>query len=336
MRTAAICTVLSGALSFGLAACGGDDDDDAPAIDAGGDPDATPAPPWWQPRSGEASNWDIQLAAPFDVSAERVMYVLSLWDLVPEEIELDYGDGDPVTVPAGVLAGTIADLHGRSPAAIVLCHLDTGALELGRPDAAKFPGFEADPPDRPDPPAPGSVIGWSASGHPDERYLDIGEVARPELAGLIWKRLDLAAQIGCDGVATDRNDVITRDPGFDISTEEQVTWFREVADQAHARELAVGMKDGDTIPGHIDQLADAFDFLTVQRCAEFQSCDTTRPFTILDKAVFAIDYELDGELGEPQNPDILCPRQLEALVFDGLVKDAELTSGFRVQCGESD
>jgi Glycoside-hydrolase family GH114 len=313
-----------------LAACGGGGSggpDAAPAIDA--EPDATPPPPWWQPKPGEARTWDIQLAAPIDTGTLRAAYELELWDLVPAATQLDYGDGDPVDVPAGSLAGTIAALHGTTPPTIVICHVDTGAVELGRPDARKFPGYQASPPDRPTAPAPGSVIGWSTD-HADERFLDIREANRDQFAAIIWKRLDLAAQIGCDAVATDHNDMATSDPGFAVGVLEQGTWFREVATQAHARTLSAGMKDANELPGQVDDLAPDFDFLTVQRCGEYQDCDTARPFINLHKAVLAIDYQLDANGGV--DPLIACPRQQNAMISDGLVKDVALTSAFRVQC----
>src|SRR3954463_10476443 len=95
-----------------------------------------PAPPWWQPAPGEAADWDIQLAAtPFDISAARAMYTLDLWDAVPAATTLDYGDGAPLAVPAGKHPGAIAELHARTPPAIVVCQIGTGAIRLTDPDA---------------------------------------------------------------------------------------------------------------------------------------------------------------------------------------------------------
>ena len=111
---------VAAALAIGLAGCGGGHA--TPPIDAMG------PPTWWQPKLGEAKNWDIQLSGTIDVSAPRVMYDLDLWSLVPSQMTLDYGDGDPVTVPAGALAGTIAQLHARTPATFVICHVETGLL----------------------------------------------------------------------------------------------------------------------------------------------------------------------------------------------------------------
>ena len=286
--------------------------------------------PWWHPAPGEAKNWDIQLHAPFDVTSARTMYELELWDLVPVQTMLDYGDGDPVTVPAGGLAGKLAELHGRTPSTIVICHVDTGAIELDRPDARKFAGYQANPPDDPTPPNAGSVIGWSAS-RPAERFLDISDAHRALFAALIWKRLDLAVQIGCDGVAADRNDMITSHSGFAITPFEQGSWFREVASQAHGRLLSVGLLDANEISGQVDDLAADLDWGTPHRCGEYNDCDTERAFINLNKAVLAIDYATDID-GMAQSSTTTCPRQQQALVVDGIIKDAAETSMIRTQC----
>jgi hypothetical protein len=294
--------------------------------------DAAP-PPWWQPRIGEARNWDIQLAAPIDVSAVRAMYDLELWALVPSPTVLDYGDGAPVTVPAGSLAGTIAMLHGRSPRAVVICHVETGALELDRPDAAKFPGYDADPskiPNNPTPPSPGSVIGWSVAS-PAKRWLDIREASRSRWISIMFKRFDLARQIGCDGVEPERNQNAQFTTGFPITGADSYSWYDEIARQGHQRMLSTGMKNGTSLAGQVDHTAAEFDWLMIERCGEDDDCDSTRPFVNLQKPVFAIDYDTDLQ-GAPLPAATLCGRQQTAQIVDGLIKDTALTRTVRTPC----
>lgn len=310
-------------VTLGLAGAGCDNNKSHAHPEAG--PDSPAVDPWWQPEPGEARNWDVQVAAPYDLTAQRAMYVLDLWALAAAT-SLDYGDGDPVAVPAGALAGKIAELHASTT--VVVCRVRTGAIRLGDPDARKFPGFEASPPDRPTAPAAGSVIGWSTTD-PEERFLDIRAASRASWEALIWKRLDLAKQLGCDAVEADRNDMITSDPGFAIPAADQLSWYEEVARQAHQRELSVGMKNGTTL-GIVGALADDYDWLLVERCAEFDDCDRTQEFTRIRKAVFAIDYENDVD-GLPQPSSALCNR-ISATEVDGLVKDDALSSTFREQC----
>jgi hypothetical protein len=287
-----------------------------------------PPPPWWRPELGMAKDWDIQLAPPYDVSATRTMYDLDLWALVPAPTMIDYGDGDPVAVPAGALAGKLADLKGRGVR--VMCHVDTGAIHLADPDARKFPGFMVSPPDRPTPIAAGSVIGWSLDD-PMERYLDIRPVSRPLWTAIMWKRLDLAKSIGCDGVDGDRNDQALSDPGYTVDHDMQNSWYAEIVKQLHDRELSAGMRDGNDLPGQVDMFADDFDWLLVNRCGEYQDCDTTRPFIQLRRVVFAVDYQHDLD-GNANNPDIICGKQQQAQISEGLIKDDAVSSAMRTQC----
>lgn len=316
------------ALAIGLAGCGGGSKN--PAVDAGGDAaiDAMPPPPWWQPKVGEAKNWDIQLSGTtgaVDVSTPRLMYDLDLWALVPTATTLDYGDGTPVTIPAGALAGTIAQLHARTPATIVICHVETGALETNRPDAAKFPK---------------AAIGGAVPGLPLGKFLDISEVGRTKWMSIMFKRFDLAKQIGCDGVEPAHNDVASYISGFTIPTEESYSWYAEVAKQGHMRMLSTGMKDGDLLGGQIDMEADKFDWLMTERCGEFELCDNARPFINLQKAVFAIDYNFDSGddsvvppvAPKPQGSALVCMRQGLSMIADGLYKDVPLTKAVRTQC----
>jgi Glycoside-hydrolase family GH114 len=321
---------LTGLAWAGLSGCGGGGS--TPAADAPAD---TAAPPWWQPRAGEVKNWDIQLAAPIDTTAPRVMYQLDLWALVPAPTTLDYGDGSPVAVPAGALAGRIAELHARTPPAIVICHVETGALELSRPDASKFPGYNANPaaiPDDPAAPAAGSVIGWSVvPGMRGVRLLDIREASRAAWAPIMFKRFDLAKQIGCDGISPDHNYVVQYASGFDVTVTDSYSWYAEVASQGHARMLSTGMKNGHRIPGQVDRGADEFDWLVVDRCGEFDDCDLARPFLDRGKPVFALDYDHDID-GVAQSSTAACTRQTLATIADGLYKDVALTRNIRTQC----
>jgi hypothetical protein len=77
--------------------------------------------------------------------------------------------------------------------------------------------------------------------------------------------------------------------------------------------------------------ADKFDWLMVDRCGEDQLCDDTRPFINLNKAVFAIDYDHDAS-GAVQPSAPICMLQGLAMIADGIIKDAGLTSKVRTQC----
>ncbi|HEU0029554.1 MAG TPA: endo alpha-1,4 polygalactosaminidase [Kofleriaceae bacterium] len=300
-----------------LAGACGDDGPPAPAIDA--TPDAH-EDPWFTPTPGEAKNWDIQLAAPFDVSTARAMYILDLWDVTTAQT-ITYADSSTVSVPAGPLAGKIADIHAAG--GVVICHVETGAIALDDPDAMKFPGFAANPPDDPMAPAAGSVIGWSIGGDANLRSLDIRVASQPMIQPLIDKRIELAKTIGCDGVTGEHNDRVGSTSGFTITGDDVVAWYKAIATATHARELSAGMWDGNLFtPG----LVADYDWMLIERCAEFGDCDTSRSFTMADKAVFALDYDGGVTL------DLACLKWPMAQIGDGLLKDRPPTASFRMSC----
>ena len=301
---------------------------DAQPIDAHG-PDGRPA--YWTPAPGDAKNWDVQLAAPFDLKPQRTMYMLDLWDVVPASMQLDYGDGDPVTVPAGSQAGAIAALHATTPGTYVFCRISTGALELSRPDARKFPGWKSGLTTCPPSTAPLGVIGAAITA-PDECALDFSAAKVDTWSAIMAKRLDLAAAIGCDGVVGDRNDIAAYDTGFALGPNDELAWYEKIIDATHARLMSAGAKDGDEVPDFPDMLALDADWFVIQRCAELQTCDAARPFINQHKDVFAIDYQLNAGAGTGVDPAIGCPRQQNAQISDGLVKDEKLSSAYRVQC----
>lgn len=298
-------------------------------------PDA--APPWWKPAPGEAADWDIQLArTPFDASATRVMYTIDLWDAVPSATMIDYGDGAPVAVPAGAHASVIADLHGRALPSIVICHVATGAIRLTDPDAKKFPGYEATPPNRPAPIAAGSVIGWSITdADANERWIDIHEASRTKVLPLIQKRIDLALAIGCDGIAANRNDQLAYQgsPGHgfaDLTPGEYTSWSTELTGRAHELRISIGLRS--TANQTVDVTSGSvYDWLMTDRCAEFDGCDVAQPFLNSRKAVFAIEYATD-ETGTPNTVSSLCTTLSRARIEDGIVKDTALSNASYERC----
>lgn len=294
------------------------------------------APPWWQPAPGEAADWDIQLTAAatgFDVSAPRAMYTIDLWDAVPAQTMLDYGDGSPVTVPAGAHASAIAQIRTLATSPMVVCHVGTGAIRLDDPDAAKFPGYQS-PPNRPASPADGSVIGWSPTdADPMERFIDLHEASRAIVAPLIGKRIELAKMIGCDGIASRYSDQRAYQPnpghGFaDLSTTEYASWSREVAGRAHALTLSIGLRAA-TADG-ISNTAPIYDWLMLDRCAEHDTCDPAKEYLNRRKAVFAIEYDFTEE-GNANDPAASCSDLTREGITDGIIKKAALDS-FRMRC----
>jgi hypothetical protein len=235
----------------------------------------------WQPRPG--TSWQWQITGRVDVNAkDAAMYDIDLTDAIPSAMNVDVPGFGTVRWDRGENAGIVQRLH--SMRRVVICYLDTGAWESYEPDASLFPS---------------DVIGKS-SGWSGERWLDIRQSAWPRFAPLLWARLDVAKRIGCDGVEPDQNNPIGNNPGFAISRADQKRWYLEVARQAHARGLSVGMKNG--IESVDADTVKAFDWALNEECFQYDECDVMRPFIAAGKAVFQVEYE--------GNASSFCPRAL--------------------------
>ncbi|PYI35819.1 hypothetical protein BP00DRAFT_307321, partial [Aspergillus indologenus CBS 114.80] len=201
----------------------------------------------WQPQVG--TTWQIILTDPLD---PRTI------DRTTEVYDLDLWLND---------AATIAALHAQHRK--VICYFSAGSHEAWRPDAAAFPA---------------AALGHVLAGWPDERWLDIRSAAvRRALAA----RLDLAAQKGCDGVDPDNVDGYDNDNGLGLTAADAVAFVGWLAAQAHARGLAVGLKNaGAIVPDVLAQMQ----WCVNEQCVEMAECDTYAPFVAHGKPVFHIEY----------------------------------------------
>jgi hypothetical protein len=260
----------------------------------------------WQPAPG--TSWQWQIVGRVDERFDVQMYDVDLQDAVPtRRTERVRGFGT-VTWPKGLNSGLIDRLHERG--ITVICYLDTGAWESYRPDADLFPR---------------AVLGarsYASNGDPwvGERWLDIRRRSWHRFAPILWARFDLAVAIGCDGVEPDQNNPWGNRPGFPISRDDQRRWYLEVAQQAHARGLSVGMKNGiETID---TSTVAAFDWALNEECFQYDECRRMQPFIDAGKAVFQVEYQ-----GSPHR---FCPKALDRS-FSTLKKKLKLDA-WRVAC----
>lgn len=186
----------------------------------------------------------------------------------------------------------------------LVCYMETGSWESYRSDASSFPA---------------SVKGRTLSGYPDERYLDIRQLAvlRPIMA----LRLDRAAAQGCDGVEPDIDDGYLEPTGFPLSLADQVAYDRAIADDAHARGMTMGLKNG---AGPLVAAMEPYtDFALNEQCNQYRECSPYAVFIAHGKAVLQVEYSL--AVGS------FCPKD-RAAGFDGLKKRPALKALPRTAC----
>ena len=189
----------------------------------------------------------------------------------------------------------IDQLHAEGR--IVVCYFSAGSWEDWRSDAGDFPP---------------EVIGDPLEGWPGENWLDIRQL--DSLGPIMGARLDVAARKNCDGVDPDNVDGYTNETGFPLSYQDQLTYNIWLAEQAHQRGLAIGLKnDLDQIP----DILPYFEWALNEECFGYDECDLLTPFVQANKAVFGVEYELETSQ--------FCP-QANALNFDFLKKNWDLNA----------
>lgn len=182
---------------------------------------------------------------------------------------VDLYDVDLVETPQK----TIDALKARGD--IVICYFSGGSVESYRDDASQIPS---------------SVIGKTLEGWAQEKWLDVSNYEL--FAKVMQKRLDLAVQKGCDGVEPDNMDAFDNKSGFDLSYDDQLKYNKWMAQEAHERGLAIGLKNDLS---QIEDLVDHFDFAVNEQCFEYEECEELLPFIQQNKAVLGVEYELDTD-----------------------------------------
>lgn len=199
------------------------------------------------------ATWQYQLQGRIDTSVDADVYDVDLFDAPQTKINALHDDGRHV-----------------------VCYLSAGSWERWRPDAGDFPD---------------QVLGKKLDGWPGERWLDIRRI---DLLGPIMAaRLDLCVAKGFDAVDYDNVEGYRNGSGFPLSSPDQLTYNRWLADAAHERGLSVGLKND---LGQVDELEPDFDFAVNEQCFQYDECERLEPFLDAGKNVIIVEYR--SKLGQ--------------------------------------
>lgn len=194
------------------------------------------------------ATWQYQLQGKIDTSVDADVYGVDLVD-TPQQV--------------------IDELHADGRA--VVCYFSAGSWEKWRSDADDFPA---------------AVLGKKLDGWPGERWLDVR--ALDVLLPIMEARLDTCVDKGFDGVDFDNMDGYANRSGFPLDGDDQIAYNRALADAAHARGLAVGLKND---LGQIKALEPSFDFAVNEQCFQYRECERLKPFVDAGKNVIIIEYK---------------------------------------------
>lgn len=217
------------------------------------------------------------------------------WQLGEDDIDTSI-QADVFDVDLYVDQAIIDELHAKGKK--VICYISVGSWEDWRPDADQFPA---------------EVLGKDYDGWPGEKWLDIRQIEK--LAPIMRARLDLCAAKGFDGVEPDNMEIYTNDTGFPLTYEDQLNYARWLAEEAHARGLAIGQKNASDMTA---DLVNLFDFAITEDYFYYEEAEAMRPYLQAGKPVFAAEYtDLPGDFAA------FC-RQAKTLGFSLILKNRDL------------
>ncbi len=158
--------------------------------------------------------------------------------------------------------------------AYTVCYFSAGSWEDWRPDASDYPE---------------SVLGEQLDDWPGERYVDLRDLAA---LGPLWAaRLDACAAAGFDAVDPDNMDAYSNPSGFGLTEDDSAGAFVWLSEQAHARGLAIALKNSPEIA---DRVLGAADLAVVEECLTHDFCDAFVGFVEAGKPVLLVEYIEDG------------------------------------------
>jgi hypothetical protein len=169
-------------------------------------------------------------------------------------------------------ASVVKTLHDRGRK--VIGYISVGSREDWRPDADRFPP---------------EVLGKDYDGWPGEKWLDVRRIDL--LAPIMLRRLDLCKAKGFDAVEPDNIQIHDNATGFPITYKDQLKYARWLADEAHARGLAIGLKNASDM---VMEALSFFDFAITEDCFYEGWCEQVLPFIAAGKPVFAAEYTDTG------------------------------------------
>jgi len=209
----------------------------------------------------EPARWQPTAIASFDIQLNTPESVADIPAV--DMVELDHDS------PAGLLQAV------KARGTRMVCYINAGAWESYRQDRAQFPAH---------------VLGNVYDGFPDERWLDIRNIKA--LAPIMLARMDQCKRAGFDAIDPDNVNGYENDTGFDLSRHDQLAYNRWLLQQAHARGLAIALKNTPELAAQLEK--DGYDFAVTESCFADAFCEDFQPFLNAKKPVFDLEYQDEG------------------------------------------
>lgn len=246
------------------------------------------------PPTGNYTGWQPEVKATWQIELHN--------KLTNSSFQADVYDIDAFANPKSTIS------HLQSMNRKVICYFSAGTYEDWRPDKDKFHK---------------SDLGDSLPDWPGEKWLDTNS---DNVRSIMSARLDMAKSKGCDGVDPDNVDGYDNKNGLGLTEADAVDYVNWLADQAHSRNMSVGLKNAGAI---IDEVIGGMQWSVNEQCAQYDECDVYDAFPKAGKPVFHIEYPK----GQTNNDDSVSAQQLkhacdfpESGNFSTVIKNMDLDS----------
>lgn len=237
-------------------------------------------------QPNDIDSFDIQLNDP--PSAAAIPNV--------EVVELDH-DTSPGLLQAVRARGTK-----------LICYINAGAWESYRSDKDAFPQ---------------EVLGHVYDGFPEERWLDIRAIDK--LAPIMRARLDQCVAKGFVAVDPDNINGYANETGFPITSEHQLAYNRWLMNEAHARGLAIALKNA---PEFAQQLSnEGYDLAVTESCFADGFCESFQAFIDAGKPVLDLEY-----IDEGMALDDFCDEAKKLGIRAALKRSSSSVDDYRAPC----
>lgn len=164
----------------------------------------------------------------------------------------------------------IDELHANGTK--VICYFSAGTAELWRQDANYFPPH---------------AQGLGQAKKMGSRWLNINDGTVQQL---MRKRVDLAVNKDCDAIDPAFIDAYqwpVEGTGFSITEDDAVAYVKMLAEHAHSRNLAFGLRRAPEIAA---RSMEDVDFSVCESCSKTKDCEAYQNFLDAGKPVFHVEY----------------------------------------------
>ena len=205
-------------------------------------------------------------------------------------------EADVYDIDLYVSQSIIDELHAKGRK--VIGYISVGSWEDWRPDKNQFPP---------------EVLGKDYEGWHGEKWLDIRQIEK--LAPIMLARLDLCKTKGFDALEPDNMEIYSNNTGFPLTYNDQLKYALWLADEAHKRRLAIGIKNS---PDQVKDLVEHLDFAITEDAFYHKWAEKMIPFVEAGKPVFDAEYtDLRGDF------EAYCKKSKE-LKFSTILKHRNL------------